>query len=129
MKPTNIAEISAVTSIFRPGPLSAKVHEQYIAAKEGHTAIEWYHPLFKEITEESYGHVIFQEQISEITHRIGKDISRDDGNTIRKLLTKRGTGKEHLLVEFKQRFIQGANENGMSIRTCRRDLGAYGRLC
>jgi DNA polymerase-3 subunit alpha len=117
VKPTNIAEISAVTSIFRPGPLSAKVHEQYIAAKEGHTAIEWYHPLFKEITEESYGHVIFQEQISEITHRIGKDISRDDGNTIRKLLTKRGTGKEHLLVEFKQRFVQGANENGMSIRT------------
>ena len=117
VKPTNIAEISAVTSIFRPGPLSAKVHDQYIAAKEGHTAIEWYHPLFKEITEESYGHVIFQEQISEITHRIGKDISRDDGNTIRKLLTKRGTGKEHLLVKFKEQFIQGANENGMSIRT------------
>ena len=116
VKPTNIAEISAVTSIFRPGPLSAKVHDQYIAAKEGHTDIEWYHPIFKEITEESYGHVIFQEQISEITHRIGKNISRDDGNTIRKLLTKRGTGKEHLLVELRQRFIQGANEKGMSIR-------------
>ena len=117
VKPTNIAEISAVTSIFRPGPLSAKVHDQYIAAKEGHTDIEWYHPIFKEITEESYGHVIFQEQISEITHRIGKDISRDEGNTIRKLLTKKGTGKEHLLVEFRERFIHGANEKGMSIRT------------
>lgn len=117
VRPTNIAEISAVTSIFRPGPLSAKVHDQYIAAKDGHTAIEWYHPIFKEITEESYGHVIYQEQISEITHRIGKDISRDDGNTIRKLLTKRGTGKEHLLVEFRQKFIHGASEKGMSIRT------------
>jgi len=117
VKPTNIAEISAVTSIFRPGPLSAKVHDQYIAAKEGHTDIKWYHPIFKEITEESYGHVIFQEQISEITHRIGKNITRDDGNTIRKLLTKRGTGKEYLLVELRERFIQGANEKGMSIRT------------
>ena len=117
VKPTNIAEISAVTSIFRPGPLSAKVHDQYIAAKDGHTAIEWYHPIFKEITEESYGHVIYQEQISEITHRIGKDISRDDGNTIRKLLTKKGTGKEHLLLKFREQFIEGASEKGMSIRT------------
>jgi DNA polymerase-3 subunit alpha len=117
VKPTNIAEISAVTSIFRPGPLSAKVHDQYIAAKDGITAIEWYHPIFKEITEESYGHVIYQEQISEITHRIGKDISRDDGNTIRKLLTKKGTGKEHLLVKFREQFIHGASEKGMSIST------------
>jgi DNA polymerase-3 subunit alpha len=117
VKPNNIAEISAVTSIFRPGPLSAKVHDQYIAAKEGVTAIEWYHPIFKEITEETFGHVIFQEQISEITHRIGKDISRDDGNTIRKLLTKKGTGKEYLLEKFKSQFIDGASEKGMSIRT------------
>tara|TARA_R110000787_G_scaffold51408_2_gene121849 strand:+ start:9488 stop:12922 length:3435 start_codon:yes stop_codon:yes gene_type:complete len=117
VRPTNIAEISAVTSIFRPGPLSAKVHDQYIAAKDGITAIEWYHPIFKEITEESYGHVIYQEQISEITHRIGKDISRDDGNTIRKLLTKKGTGKEHLLVKFREQFIHGASEKGMSIST------------
>jgi len=117
VKPSSIAEISAVTSIFRPGPLSAKVHEQYIAAKDGHSAIEWYHPIFQEITEESYGHVIFQEQISEITHRLGKDISRDDGNTIRKLLTKRGTGKEHLLIDFRERFVEGANSKGMSVRT------------
>jgi len=117
VKPTNIAEISAVTSIFRPGPLSCGVHNDYLASKEGHIAIEWYHPIFKEITQETFGHVIYQEQISEITHRIGKDISRDDGNTIRKLLTKRGTGKEHLLVKFKEQFVQGANENGMSIRT------------
>ena len=117
VKPNNIAEISAVTSIFRPGPLSAKVHEQYIAAKGGHTDIEWYHEIFKEITEESFGHVIYQEQISEITHRIGKDISRDDGNTIRKLLTKKGTGKAHLLTQFREKFIHGASEKGITIRT------------
>ena len=113
VRPNNIAEISAVTSIFRPGPLSARVNDAYVAAKEGNTDIEWYHPIFKEITEETYGHIIYQEQISELTHRIGKNISRDDGNTIRKLLTKSGTGKEHLLTGFHQRFLDGAVEKGI----------------
>jgi len=115
--PKTIAEISAVTSIFRPGPLAGRVNDQYIAAKDDPTDIKWYHPIFREITEETFGHIIYQEQISEITHRIGKDISRDDGNTIRKLLTKKGTGKEHLLVKFREQFIEGANDNGMTIGT------------
>ena len=116
VSPKNIAEISAVTSIFRPGPLSARVNDAYVAAKEGHTDIEWYHPLFKEVTEETYGHIIFQEQISELTHRIGKNISRDDGNMIRKLLTKSGTGKGHLLAGFRQQFLDGAVEKGIRLR-------------
>lgn len=114
VKPSSIEEVSAVTSIYRPGPLSSGVHNTFLSAKNGTTDIEWYHPIFKEITEETYGHVIFQEQISEITHRIGKGISRDEGNTIRKLLTKRGTGKEHLLDGFRQKFIEGALEKSIT---------------
>jgi DNA polymerase-3 subunit alpha len=115
VKPDSLDELSAVTSIFRPGPLSMKVHDLFVNAKRGTHDIEWYHPIYKEITEKTYGNIIFQEQIAEIAHRIGKDISRSDGNTIRKLLTKKGTGKEHLLDVFEAKFIEGAGEKGIHL--------------
>ena len=46
-KPTSIVDISAITSIFRPGPLSAKVDDQYVEAKEHPQYIKYDHPLIK----------------------------------------------------------------------------------
>ena len=52
-KPTSIVDISAITSIFRPGPLSAKVDDQYVEAKEHPQYIKYDHPLIQEVTEET----------------------------------------------------------------------------
>ena len=49
--------------------------------------------MVKDVTEESYGFLIFQEQIALLAHRLGKDLSLDEGNLLRKVLTKKGTGK------------------------------------
>ncbi len=92
-KPTSIIDISAITSIFRPGPLSAKVDDEYVEAKENPQYIKYIHPLIEEITEETYGFLIFQEQIAILAHKLGKDLSLDEGNKLRKLLTKKGNWK------------------------------------
>ena len=113
--PENIVEISAITSIYRPGPLSANVDKKYVEAKKNPDAIKYVHPLVKEVTEETYGFIVFQEQLSLLAHKLGKDISLDEGNELRKVLTKKGTGKEAQVKEkLYGKFIDGCIEKGIS---------------
>tara|TARA_R100000700_G_C3178629_1_gene154491 strand:+ start:1522 stop:4917 length:3396 start_codon:yes stop_codon:yes gene_type:complete len=113
-KPNSIVDISAITSIFRPGPLGANVDQMYVDAKEGLKHVEYVHPIHKEITKETHGFLIFQEQIALLAHKLGKDISLDEGNKLRKLLTKKGTGKGHEEKEkIYKKFIRGCAEKNI----------------
>jgi DNA polymerase-3 subunit alpha len=115
VKPNNIIDVSAITSIYRPGPLSANVHEDYIDAKESPQYIKYLTPEVQEITEETFGFLIFQEQIAKIAHALGKDLSLDEGNLLRKLLTKKGTGKGFEVKDaIHKKFIDGCLEKGIS---------------
>ena len=113
-KPKSLVDISAITSIYRPGPLSANVHEQYIQAKAMPHEIDYLNQHVEDITKETYGFLIFQEQIALLAHRLGKDISLDEGNILRKVLTKKGTGKgASVKNKLKQKFINGCVEKGI----------------
>jgi DNA polymerase III alpha subunit len=114
-QPRSIIDISAITSIFRPGPLSAKVDRNYVAAKSNPDDVIYANETIREITEETYGFLIFQEQIALLAHKLGKDISLDEGNLLRKLLTKKGTGKgaEDKMKIF-HKFVDGCVEKEMT---------------
>ena len=47
----------------------------------------------REVTEETNGFLVTQEQIAMLAHKLGKDLTLDEGNMLRKVLTKKGTGK------------------------------------
>jgi DNA polymerase-3 subunit alpha len=107
-KPTSIIDISAITSIYRPGPLSANVDKQYVKAKNNSSSINYINDIVKEVTEETAGFLIFQEQIALLAHQLGENVSLDEGNKLRKLLTKKGTGKGAQEKEIiKTKFING----------------------
>ena len=113
-RPDNIIDLSAITSIYRPGPLGAGVDRKYIGAKEDPEDIDYVNNTVREVTEETYGFLIFQEQIAMLAHKLGKDLSLDEGNKLRKLLTKKGTGavqaeKDKIFDKFKR----GCIEKGM----------------
>jgi len=110
VKPKNIVDLSAITSIYRPGPLSAKVDKNYISAKKSPDNIKYEHKIVKEITKETYGFMIFQEQIALLAHRLGKDLSLDEGNMLRKILTKKGSQKDKLKTKIHDKFITGCLE-------------------
>jgi len=114
-KPKNIVDIAAITSIYRPGPLSANVHNKYIEAKNDPSNIQYIHDLVREVTEETYGFIVFQEQLSLLAHKLGKDITLDEGNELRKVLTKKGTGKEAQVKEkLYGKFIEGCKEKSIA---------------
>ena len=114
-KPKNIINIAAITAIYRPGPLSADVDKLYVEAKDNPGKIRYGNDIVKEITKETYGFLIFQEQIALLAHKLGKDISLDEGNTLRKLFTKKGTGKTKAhKTKIKLKFTEGCLEKGLS---------------
>ena len=111
VKPTNLIDVSAITSIYRPGPLSANVDKQFVKARAQPQYIKYLTDEAREITEETFGFLIFQEQIALLAHKLGKDLTLDEGNALRKLLTKKGTGKgNEAKVAIYNKFIQGCLE-------------------
>ena len=114
-KPKNIIDVAAITAVYRPGPLSANVHETFIKTKKNPKGIRYGHDIVKEITKETYGFLIFQEQIALLAHKLGKDLSLDEGNKLRKLLTKKGTGVvAKQKAKLKHKFTAGCVEKGLS---------------
>jgi len=114
-KPMSVIDLSAITSIYRPGPLAANVHEEYVEAKNNPSSVRYVHPLVKEVVGETFGFLIFQEQIALLAHKLGKDLTLDEGNLLRKLLTKKGTGKGHEKKDaIHAKFIDGCIEKGIA---------------
>ena len=113
-KPKSIIDISAITSIYRPGPLSAGVDNNYVEAKNKPYNVSYLNDVIRDVTKETYGFLIFQEQIALLAHRLGDGISLDEGNTLRKLLTKKGTGDhEKKKTKIYNKFVKGCLSKGM----------------
>ena len=113
-KPDNIIDLAAITSIYRPGPLSAGVDKIYVSAKHNPMDVDYANETIREVTQETHGFLIFQEQIAMLAHKLGKDLSLDDGNKLRKLLTKKGTGEvQEQKDKIWCKFEAGCLEKGM----------------
>jgi len=121
VKPTSIIDISAITSIYRPGPLSAGVDKDYVEAIRNPMNIKYLHPIIEEVTSETYGFLIFQEQIAMLAYRLGDGITMDEANLLRKILTKKGTGKGHEVKDaIFSKFIHGCITKGIKEREAQR---------
>jgi len=119
-KPENLIDISAITSIYRPGPLSANVDKSYVKAKNNPEGVHYVNDLIREVTEETSGFLIFQEQIALLAHKLGRNLTLDEGNKLRKLLTKKGTGKGAKEKEkIYEKFIAGCLEKKIDRETAR----------
>ena len=113
VKPRNIIDVSAVTSIFRPGPLSAGVDADYVEAKNHPHHIKYLSDEARDITQETFGFLIFQEQIALLAHKLG-GLTLDEGNMLRKVLTKKGTGKGSVKGKLHHKFIKGCDSKNIS---------------
>ena len=116
VKPRSIIDISAITSIYRPGPLSAGVDREYVEAHNNPDSVRYLNNTVREVTQETHGFLIFQEQIALLAHKLGRNLTLDEGNLLRKVLTKKGTGKGHEVKEkIYQKFIDGCSDKGLAI--------------
>jgi DNA polymerase-3 subunit alpha len=114
--PHSLIDLTAVTSIYRPGPLNSKIDKKYVRAKNDPSLVEYIHPSVEQMTKESYGFIVWQEQIASVVSELGRDVSLDDGNKFRKVLTKKGLPREVEAEKerIKSQFRLGCADHGIS---------------
>ncbi|KJL32628.1 DNA polymerase III subunit alpha [Microbacterium azadirachtae] len=114
MKPDNFGDISALIALYRPGPMGANSHTNYALRKNGLQEITPIHPEFadslKDILEESYGLIIYQEQVMAIAQRVA-GFSLGQADILRRAMGKKK--KSELDKQF-EGFQGGMHANGYS---------------
>jgi DNA polymerase-3 subunit alpha len=107
MKPTTFEDIAALNALYRPGPLH--FIPEYIARKHKRKAIEYLHPKLKPILENTYGILVYQEQLMQIAKELA-GFSLSEADTLRKAVGKK---IKNLLQEQEKKFVDGAVRNGV----------------
>lgn len=109
LKPSNIEDISSILALYRPGPLDAGLIPKFINRKHGRENIDYEHTILEPILDETYGIMVYQEQIMKIAQDMaGYSLGQAD-------LLRRAMGKKKVSEMQKQRekFIDGAAKNGV----------------
>ena len=109
LQPSSIEDISSILALYRPGPLDAGLIPKFIDRKHGREKVEYSHPMLAEILKETYGLIIYQEQIMRIAQDMaGYSLGQAD-------LLRRAMGKKKPEEMEKQRqvFLEGAAKNGI----------------
>jgi DNA-directed DNA polymerase III PolC len=110
MKIADFEDVASITALARPGPLNSGGTTQYIKRRVGESPTEYLHPLTKEITEVTFGVVVYQEQVMNIARDVGK-LSWEDVSQLRKAMSK--SYGEEFFDRYWQRFKVGAEQNGI----------------
>ena len=111
MKPNKFEDIIALVALYRPGPM-ANI-PVYNKCKHGEKKPDYLHPKIKKILEPTYGVIIYQEQVMQIA-QILSGFTAGEADILRKAMGKK---KSAILEKQKEKFINGAVENGITKET------------
>lgn len=102
----NFAELAASNALVRPGAMNT-IGKDYILRKHGKQNIAYHHQVMKQFTEETYGCILYQEQVMQACTELG-GMSMAEADKVRKIIGKKKDAKEFDV--FKDRFIAGASK-------------------
>ena len=106
LKPSNLGDIAAMIALYRPGPMENI--ERFIDAKHGRTPITYPHPSFKELLDETYGIIVYQDQVLLILQQFA-GYSLGAADIVRKAMGKKIAS---LMAEERVNFVKGAMAKG-----------------
>ena len=104
---SNFNELAASNALVRPGAMNT-IGADYIKRKKGRQAIRYLHPIMEEFTKDTYGCVLYQEQVMQACVYLG-GMTMAEADKVRKIIGKKKDAKE--FDQFKDRFVQGASEH------------------
>jgi len=107
MKPSSIEDISAIIALYRPGPLDTGMIDEFIQRKQGKRKIEYKTPELEEILEDTYGTIVYQEQIMQIAQKLAQ-FSLGQADLLRRAMGKK---KPAEMNKYKNLFLEGCQRN------------------
>ena len=111
MKPSNIEDISAIIALYRPGPLDTGMIDEFIQRKQGKRKIVYKTPELKEILEDTYGTIVYQEQIMQIAQKLA-NFSLGQADLLRRAMGKK---KPAEMEKYKDLFLEGCKKNQIKL--------------
>ncbi|MFM9088312.1 MAG: DNA polymerase III subunit alpha, partial [Cyanobium sp.] len=109
LKPSSLEDISSILALYRPGPLDAGLIPKFINRKHGREAIDFAHSKLEPILQETYGIMVYQEQIM----RIAQDLagySLGEADLLRRAMGKK---KKSEMEKHQSIFVKGSSERGV----------------
>jgi DNA polymerase-3 subunit alpha len=110
MKPDRLEDLIAANALFRPGPMD--LIPTYNRRKHGQEEVPKVHPIVDRFTDETYGVMVYQEQVMQICHELGGIPLRDAYSLIKAISKK----KQKTIDAAKPDFLNGAEQRGMARR-------------
>ena len=126
LKPTCIEDLTAMNALYRPGPLDANMIPIYIDRKHGREKVKYDHPLLETVLNETYGVIVYQEQVMQIAAELA-GFSLADADVLRYAIGKKIADK---LTLQRKIFIQGAVNKGIGKKTAEKvfsQIETFGR--
>ena len=106
-KPSVFEDIIALVALYRPGPMD--LIPSFCARKHGREDVEYPHPLMREVLEETYGIMVYQEQVMQVAQRLG-GYSLGGADLLRRAMGKK---KPEEMAKHRVSFAEGAAKNGI----------------
>src|SRR6185437_7637319 len=107
MQPSQFSDLVALGALARPGPLQSGGAQEYIERKHGRQPMPRYHPLIMDIVSETYGVILYQEQVMRIMREVG-GMEWPEVHAIRKLVSK--SGGPAAMEKYQPAYLQSARE-------------------
>jgi DNA polymerase-3 subunit alpha len=108
IKPDCFEDLIAILALYRPGPLESGMVEMFTRRKHGDEAIQYPHPSLEPILRDTYGCIVYQEQVMLISSALS-GFSLNEADNLRKAMGKK---KPEIMQKFSEQFVSGAKANG-----------------
>jgi DNA polymerase III subunit alpha len=104
IRPNCFEDLVAILALYRPGPLDSGMAEEYIKRKNGKEKIKYLHPLLESILKDTYGVIVYQEQVMQIAQVLG-GYTMGDADILRRAMGKKDPEE---MAAQRERFVEGA---------------------
>ncbi|MCR5175589.1 MAG: DNA polymerase III subunit alpha [Anaerovibrio sp.] len=109
LKPEGFTDLIPLVALYRPGPLGSGMVEDFIDGRHGTKKVHYMHPLLEPILKETFGVVLYQEQVMQIVQVLA-GFSLGQADLLRRAMGKK---KAAILMAQKENFLKGCEENGI----------------
>ncbi len=108
LAPDSFEDVAALIALYRPGPMSVNMHNDYADRKNGRKPVEYFHPDAEELLGDTYGLMIYQESVMRVSQRFA-GFSLAEADNLRKACGKKNT---ELMALERSKFVDGCTNTG-----------------
>lgn len=110
LKPETLEDLVPLMALYRPGPLGSGMVDDFIRGRHGQRETAYLHPLLEPVLKETYGVILYQEQVMQISNVLA-GFSLAEADVLRRAMGKK---KPQEIAAMKQRFLAGAASKGVA---------------